>query len=112
MKVPSLCVIGDERPQCVCLRWCTNDKVEQHLIQGTSFFEQRDLGVEKWFVMERSESLQGCVNVLRANQVDEPYTESVPWPFHRFLLNRFYINCYVLYVAITIKPVYFIFNAI
>lgn len=72
------------------LRWGTDDKADHSLRRNTDITEQRDPGVKKWFEMERLKTLQGFVNVVRANHENAPFTERILWHLQRFYLNRFY----------------------
>lgn len=49
---------------------------------------------EESFEMDVLQTLQGYVNVIRANHVIMPFTERVPWPFWRFYLNKFHCFCF------------------
>lgn len=78
----------DRALDCVCLRWATADEVDRTLnieqsLQGTQVQEGEYYGLVPF------NSIISTVSVVRSNIAISPFTEKLPWPLHRFYINRF-----------------------
>ena len=79
----------DEVLGCVCLRWATGDKID-HTIPDVNSRQPEHIETAEWYGLLPFESILGTVNVLRSNIPIQPFTPKIPWPMHRFYVNRFY----------------------
>lgn len=79
----------DETPAFVFARWSTTDAVSHSFRRRTTVSGQGVLSVRKCFVMELSEYIQACVQVLRGIHVIDPSSDRIRWLLWRFYLNRF-----------------------
>ena len=78
----------DRALDCVCLRWATADEVDRTLnieqsLQGNQVQEGEYYGLVPF------NSIISTVSVVRSNIAISPFTEKLPWPLHRFYINRF-----------------------
>lgn len=67
--------VVDETFECVCLGWRSDDGVDRRWRLGTGPLEHRRLIVREWFLLTGLSTLQGFVNVLRANYEIILFTE-------------------------------------
>ena len=72
---------------CVCLRWETEDG-EDHTL--TSLPKTPTITAGERFGLVSFQSLCGVVHVVRANYAIQPFFKEIPWPYHRFYVNRFF----------------------
>ena len=72
----------------VCLRWATADEEDRTLNIQQSLNDNHVLEGEYYRLVPFS-SIQSTVTVVRSNIAIDPFTDQLPWPFHRFHLNRF-----------------------
>lgn len=82
----------DETLRRVHLRSSTDDEVDCSLRRGTVISKQGDLSVREFFEMERLETLQGCVDVLRANHANAIFEEDFA-AIAAFLTAQVYRDC-------------------
>jgi hypothetical protein len=78
----------DKELKCVCLRWETDEDVDRTL-NITEEMEENYIEVGEWFGLVPFSSVVGTVQVLRSNVPVRPFTSPLPWPLHRFYINRF-----------------------
>ena len=74
--------VAEQKLGCICLRWDTADNVA--IQSGNSISAGERYGVVPF------ESICGVAHVLRSNYAIPPFTKEIPWPHHRFQVNRFY----------------------
>lgn len=85
--------IVEETVVCVCLRYSTNNEVDDSLRQGTGVSQQKRLSFGDWFRFECLEYLQCCMNILRANHAVSPFLKRTPRQLRHFCPNSFYEEC-------------------
>jgi hypothetical protein len=78
----------DKALQCVCLRWETDEDIDRTL-QIDKELEQQHIEAGEWFGLVPFSSILGTVQVLRSNIPVKPLSDPLPWPLHRFYINRF-----------------------
>ena len=71
---------------CVCLRWETEDDID-HTIQDVPTSKTIEAGER--FGLISFQSICGVIHVVRANYAIHPFFKEIPWPYHRFYVNRF-----------------------
>ena len=91
MEVTSCLTKVDEVLGCVCLRWATDDNID-HTLDPSTHIRAGHIETAEWYGLVPFDSLIGTVQVLRANIPISPFTSPIPWPLHRFHVNRFYVN--------------------
>lgn len=79
----------DDRLGCVYLKGTTDDEVEHNLTRGTGTLQQGDLSIGELFAIERLETVQGRVNLVRGNHSMALCTERFSWLLRRFYLSGF-----------------------
>ena len=79
----------DRRLDCVCLRWATSDEQDLTTLGGPSARTSTIEGGE-WYDIVQFQTLEGVVHVIRSNFAVQQFTKELPWPFHRFYVNKFY----------------------
>lgn len=80
----------DEGLACVCLRWATTDgREDEGEIEMCG--EGGDCTVAgEWFGLIPFQSTLSTVHVIRGNVAVHPFPTELPWPGHRFYINRFF----------------------
>jgi hypothetical protein len=81
----------DEELGCVCLRWATADNVD-HTINASTHISAGQIEAAEWYGLVPFDSIVGTVQVLRSNIPIPPFSSQIPWPLHRFRINRFFLN--------------------
>jgi hypothetical protein len=81
----------DKELKCVCLRWETDEDVDRTL-NITEEMEENYIEAGEWFGLVPFSSIVGTVQVLRSNVPIRPFTTPLPWPLHRFYINRFILS--------------------
>ena len=81
----------DQALGCVCLRWDTEDGVD-HTLHTSSVLRHDHIHAGAWFGLVPFHSIVGTVPVLRSNISIQPFTNPLPWPLHRFRINRFLLS--------------------
>ena len=76
---------------CVCLRWATEDGVDRTLNIEASLQRNR-VEAGEWYGLVPFSSIMSTVHILRSNIAIPPFSPQLPWPLHRFYINRFYIQ--------------------
>ena len=74
--------VSEQKLGCVCLRWDTSDNVEQESASCISAAER--------YGLIPFQSICGVAHIVRSNYALPPFTQELPWPHHRFQVNRFY----------------------
>lgn len=88
MEVTDAITGADRALDCLCLRWATADEVDRTLnIEQSLRGRQVDEG--EYYGLIPFSSIISTVNVVRSNIGITPFTERLPWPLHRFYINRF-----------------------
>lgn len=88
MEVTDAITGVDRALDCVCLTWATTDEVDRTLnieqsLRGTQVQEG------EYYGLVPVSSIISTVSVVRSNIAISPFTEKLPWPLHRFYINRF-----------------------
>ena len=78
----------DKELGCVCLRWATADEEDRTLDIEQSLHGNHVVEGEYYGLVPFS-SIESTVTVVRSNIAISPFSEQLPWPLHRFYLNRF-----------------------
>jgi len=91
MEVTECSTTVDEVLGCVCLRWATEDNID-HTLDPSAHIRAGHIETAEWYGLVPFDSLVGTVQVLRANIPIPPFTTQIPWPLHRFHINRFFLN--------------------
>ena len=74
--------VAERKLGCICLRWDTTEHIAHQ--SGSSISAGERYGVIPF------ESICGVAHVVRSNYAIPPFTDELPWPHHRFQVNRFY----------------------
>ena len=77
----------DKALGCVCLRWETEDEKDHTL---AALPKTPTITAGERFGLVSFHSLCGVVHIVRANYAIPPFTKEIPWPYHRFYVNRFF----------------------
>jgi hypothetical protein len=91
MEVTKCLTTVDEALGCVCLRWATEDNID-HTVDPSTHIRAGQIETAEWYGLVPFDSIVGTVQVLRSNIPIPPFTSQIPWPLHRFHINRFYVN--------------------
>lgn len=70
----------------MCLKWNTDDEKDHTCSCGT---HDEELKVGKWFGIELSSSIKGCLKVGQSNYQISPFIPLVLWAGQRFYIDRF-----------------------
>jgi len=76
----------DRALKCVCLRWETEDDID-HTLEPVPNSDTIEVGER--FGLVSFQSICGVAHVVRANYAIQPFSKEIPWPYHRFYVNRF-----------------------
>ena len=88
MEVTDAVTGVDRALDCVCLRWATADEVDRTLnIQQSLRGTQVQAG--EYYGLIPFSSIISTIHVVRSNIAISPFSEKLPWPLHRFYINRF-----------------------
>ena len=79
----------DRKLDFVCLQWATSDAKDLTTLGGPSARTSTIEGGE-WYDIVQFQALEGVVHVIRSNFAVQQFTKELPWPFHRFYVNKFY----------------------
>lgn len=74
---------------CVCLRWYTGTDLDLTLNISLSAGEDNISADEKYVIIIVS-SILSIISSLSANSFILSFTKPLPWPLHRFYINRFF----------------------
>ena len=88
MEVTDAITGVDRALDCVCLRWATADEVDRTLNIEQSLLCTKVQEGEYYGLVPFS-SIISTVSVVRSNIAISPFTDKLPWPLHRFYINRF-----------------------
>lgn len=77
----------DEILNRLCLRWATENKLEQSAYFNSWICDTVE--IEKWYRLELSSFVRLVHQLLRSNHSVETVFSQMPWPAHRFQVNRF-----------------------
>ena len=91
MEVTSCLSKVDEELGCVCLRWATADNVD-YTTSASTHITAGQIEAAEWYDLVPFDSIVGTVQALRSNIPIPPFTKPIPWPLHRFHINRFFLN--------------------
>ena len=80
----------DDALGCVCLRWSTDDETD-HTLDQDRVLQESQIEVGEWFGLVPFSAITGVVQTLRSNISIRPFTSPLPWPLHRFYINRFFL---------------------
>jgi hypothetical protein len=80
-----------EALRCVCLLWATEDNID-HTVDPSTHIRAGQIETAEWYGLVPFDSIVGTVQVLRSNIPIPPFTSQIPWPLHRFHINRFLVN--------------------
>ena len=78
----------DDALGCVCLRWARDDCID-HTLDPSLYLAQDNVETAEWYGIVPVNSIVGTAQVIRSNIPIKPFSEQIPWPFHRFYINRF-----------------------
>ena len=75
---------------CICLRWETEDGVDHTKRQNRL---QSSISVGEQYGLVSFQSLCGVVHIIRSNYALPPFSKELPWPYHKFYVNKFLYKC-------------------
>ena len=90
MEVTNPVTEVDKALGCVCLRWATDDEKDWTLDIEESL-KSKHIDAAEWYGLVPFSSIVSTVQVLRSNIAIKPFTPQLPWPLHRFYINRFHL---------------------
>ncbi len=77
----------DRELGCICLRWETEDGLDHSKRAGKS---SDIITAGERYGIASFQSICGVAHILRSNYAIPPFYKEIPWPLHRFYVNRFY----------------------
>ena len=80
----------DEKLNCVCLRWATEDEIFNTLKNIEENHNDKFIETGEWFDIVPFNTIASSIHVLRSNFGIAPFTEQLPWPYNRLCTNRLY----------------------
>lgn len=80
----------DEALGCVCVRWAT-DEGEDWTLDIENSLRKEHVQAGEWYGLVPFRSIVSTVQVLRSNLWIRPFSPELPWPLHRFYINRFVV---------------------
>ena len=81
----------DEALDCVCLRWSTDDEIDR-TIDIPNQLNVSHIETAEWYDLLPFSSIIGTVQVLRSNIPIAPFSDPLPWPLHRFHVNKYFLS--------------------
>lgn len=74
--------------------WLSTDEEGYHrLRRATAVSAKERQSVESEIWIERLDSAEGSVDLLREDPVIAPFLERIAWPLRQFYLHKIYIDC-------------------
>lgn len=74
--------------RCLCLRWATDDEVDLTVNENLSSADIIEVG--EWYGVVPFSSVRSVHHIVRSNYCVSSFTSPLPWPLHRFYVNRFH----------------------
>lgn len=93
MEVTSLISTVGEKLGHFRLMWSTDVKINHSLRRRTRIPVREGSSVGKRFGLERLETLQGCIIVVRVNHAIALFTKRTRWLLLRYNKSSFQIDC-------------------
>jgi len=76
----------DKSLRCICLRWSTDDGKDHSLRDPST----ATIEAGEWYGIIPFRSIVSVHHIVRSNYPLPPFLPKLPWPSHRFYVNRFF----------------------